>query len=81
MAGKDDVAPVRQARRRPHGVSPACAAGAVDPQRRVNRDELAYVADMVAEMATLAAGLDCPTLTGILELAHREAEREMARRT
>lgn len=34
---------------------------------------LAYIADMALELKSMAEQADCPTLTGLLELAHREA--------
>lgn len=49
------------------------------PSRATRGDQLAYVSDMIGELATLAQRLGCPTLAGILELAQREAHLEQSR--
>lgn len=51
-----------------------------DAPPRASRDELAYLGDMIGEMSAMAARLGSTTLAGILELARREAELELARR-
>lgn len=53
------------------------AAGS--PGERSKRDELNYLADMIKELASMAAKLGCPTLAGILTLASREAQLERNR--
>jgi hypothetical protein len=56
---------------------------AVGPAQIRSRDtksaELAYVSDMIDELATIAQRLGCPTLAGILDLARREACLERSR--
>ena len=51
--------------------------GSGEPARA---DYIEYMADMVQEMRVLAERTGCPTLAGILELAHSEALREASRR-
>jgi hypothetical protein len=47
--------------------------------RATRSDQLAYVSDMIDELATMAQRLGCPTLAGILDLAQREARLEQSR--
>ena len=47
--------------------------------RATKRDKLAYLADMIDELGTMADRLGCPTLAGILDLAKREAHLEKSR--
>lgn len=44
-------------------------------------DHLEYLADMIAELRTMAEDSKCPTLTGLLDLAVQEAHLETARRS
>ncbi len=46
---------------------------------RSRRDELIYLSDMIKELEAMADKLGCPTLTGILALARREAQLERDR--
>lgn len=46
---------------------------------RSRRDELIYLSDMIKELGNMADNLGCPTLTGILALARREAQFERDR--
>ena len=39
-------------------------------------DRLDYIADMVHELQALAAQADCQTLSGLLDLAYREAVQQ-----
>ena len=39
-------------------------------------DYIEYMADLVHEIRVMAERSDCPTLAGILQLAHSEALRE-----
>lgn len=68
---------------------PACNSGEAAglaptsrlPSRETTRaDYIAYMADMIHEMRVLAERTGCPTLAGILHLAHSEALRDAARR-
>ncbi len=38
-------------------------------------EHLEYIADMLQELKIMAARADCPALTELLELAHREAAK------
>lgn len=43
------------------------------------RDRLAYLADLTLELKCLADAEGCPTLAGLLALAHAEALRQSER--
>lgn len=43
-------------------------------------DQLAYVSDMIDELRVMADRLRCATLSGVLDVARREAELEWRRR-
>ncbi len=47
--------------------------------RATRRDQLAYLADMIDELGTMADRLGCSTLAGILDLAKGEAHLERSR--
>jgi hypothetical protein len=53
--------------------------GQMPLSRTARCDQLAYVSDMIGELATMAQRLGCPTLAGILDLAQREAHLERTR--
>jgi hypothetical protein len=40
------------------------------------RERLAYLADMLSELQTMAAREGCETLAGLLALSHAEAQRK-----
>ena len=53
---------------------PAETAG---PKSTVQSDRLAYMADLLSELQTMAAEEGCETLAGLLALSHAEALRKV----
>lgn len=49
-------------------------ASQMDQSARSRRDELAYLSDMIRELAVIADRLECATLTSLLDVARLEAE-------
>jgi hypothetical protein len=52
------------------------ADGHMPEQLAERRERLAYLADMLNELQTMASREDCETLAGLLALAHAEAMRK-----
>lgn len=42
----------------------------------LTKERLEYMADLLLELQTLAAGAGCETLSGLLHLSHAEARRK-----
>ena len=53
------------------------ASGRPEPMESSSSDYLDYLSDMILELRIMAERAETPTLAGILELAHREARREV----
>jgi hypothetical protein len=72
---------LRQARKTRPAKGPVPAAGGPGPASAV-ADRLDYIADMVRQLEGLSAGIGCPTLAALLELARHEAilQRQAARK-
>ena len=60
--------------------SPGATRQSSNSDDAARADYIEYMADMVQEMRVLAERTGCPTLAGILQLAHSEALREAGRR-
>jgi hypothetical protein len=59
-------------------VEPLPSNSALNDLEIERSERIAYLADMVSEMQTLATREGCATLAGLLALSHAEAQRQVS---